>query len=65
MHHLPIDLGWSANHNGDFSGDVSINRPDGSSFSVPYFVLEAIVAQKVRSDRINNLEQAEPRDLLK
>jgi hypothetical protein len=66
MHHLGIDLGWYANHNGDFSGDIEIgNSASGEKITVPFFVLAAIVAEKVRQDRISALEDAKPDDLLR
>src|SRR3954468_13991555 len=65
MHNLPIGRGWSANHNGDFSGDVDFSDHDGKHYVIPFFALEAVVAEKVRRERIAALEDADPGDLLK
>lgn len=65
MHNLTLNSGWAVNFNGDFSGDVHVVRPDGSSFSMPFYVMEEAVGEKVRRERISYLEQAKARDLLK
>ena len=64
MHTLTCDP-FAINYNGDFSGDVIIrHRQTGGSFTVPYSVLEELVAEKVRQDRIATLEQATTEELL-
>ena len=63
-HNLTIQ-GHTANFNGDFSGEVIIWLPQGrGSFAVPFVVLETIVAEKVRRQRISALEDASPSELL-
>jgi hypothetical protein len=58
MHMMEIN-GWTVHHNGDFSGHVEIVRPDKSlASSVPFEVLEAVVAEKIRRERIAALEEA-------
>lgn len=66
MHTLEIE-GWIVHHNGGFDGDVELHAPGTPSHVtvVPFSVLAAIVAEKIRADRISALEDAEPRDLLK
>lgn len=59
---------WVILHNGDFSGFVEIKHMQHDhvlgSMKVPFAVLEALVAEKVRQDRIAELEQAAPSELL-
>lgn len=65
MHHLSWHSQWAANFNGDFSGDVIFVAPDGTKHAIPFSHCLSVVAEKVRRDRINALEQADDRDLLK
>lgn len=57
-------------HNGDFSGDVSIclyRSGDSDPYleaSIPFAIMEWIVAEKVRNDAIAFLEEADPGSLL-
>lgn len=65
MHNLEIN-GWNINVNGDFSGDVVIDHPDElRRISIPFAILEGIVAEKVRRERIAAIEQMPPTDLLR
>lgn len=66
MHMLELDDGYAASCNGDFSGNILFRTPGdtGYTISLPFSVLEAVVAEKVRADRIAALEEAEPRELL-
>lgn len=67
MHNIEFFGGWSANFNGDFSGDVELRSPGTPTqvMVVPYGILQAIVAEKVRRDRIAAIENAKDEDLLK
>lgn len=56
-------------HNGDYSGPIEIARRDVSGeahhvASLPMWLLEHIVAAKVRQHRIAKLEDSGPDDLL-
>ena len=66
MHSLESN-GWIAHFNGDFSGDVELRAPGTPTqvTSVPFTVLQEIVAEKVRRDRIAALEEASPDELLR
>ncbi len=56
---------YTVNYNGDFSGDVILrHKESGSSFTIPFNVLEELVAEKVRADRIGALEEATAEELL-
>lgn len=50
-------------HNGDFSGDIEIVRPDGK-LTVPFEDVASIVAEFVKQRRIEDLESAIPLKLL-
>ena len=68
----PQDQGTVFQHNGDFSGDVTIvaesrdveqtgRAPDGKPFTyvtIPFEAIEALVAEKVRVKLIGELETA-------
>ena len=74
----PQDHGTVFNHNGDFSGDVTVmvdsshveqtgRAPDGKPYtyvSIPFEALEALVAEKVRLKLIEELETASVERLL-
>ena len=74
MHTLKVpgpsgsDGNWIINHNGDFSGVIIIRdytceaRPE---IHVPYHVLEAIVAKKIRQEAIEAIEGMDDHDLLR
>lgn len=64
MHHLDIGNGWSAIHNGDFSGDIQLLSPNGGQFVAPYSLLEAVVGAKVRMDRISKIEQMSAKEII-
>lgn len=66
MHSMEME-GWVAHFNGDFSGNVELRSPGTPTHvtDVPFVVLQAIVAEKVRRERISALEQAPDQDLLK
>ena len=65
MHNLMIH-GWNVNFNGDFSGDIYLEPPNSPDvMKVPFSLMAALVAEKVRRDRITALEQADDAELLK
>lgn len=64
MHTMEFYSRWRIHHNGDFSGDVTLVSPDGVETTVPFAHLFALVAEKVRRDRIATLEQADTKQLL-
>lgn len=65
MHYLRIDDTAGANHNGDFTGDVYIEiAGEEEEIVVPMYVMEAIVAAKIRAARIAELEDATVAELL-
>lgn len=70
MHHMEVG-NYSINFNGDFSGDILVDLTNGSGFvgvkrvcEMPFMVMAAIVAEKIRRDRISELEEATPEDIL-
>lgn len=64
-HSISFYSGWTVNFNGDFSGDVEFVAKDGTRHAIPFHAVEAVVAEKVKRDRIAKLEDMDPRDLLK
>lgn len=71
MHTLNVDGGYLVVHNGDFSGDLMIRSPrgcqhheEGAEHWMPFHVLQAVVAEKMRADRISALEEASTEELL-
>lgn len=73
MHSMTLGP-YYVHFNGDFSGDVivtdSVAQEDGSTrrrelAKLPYWLLEEIVAEKVRRERISTLENASRGDLIK
>lgn len=52
------------NFNADLSGDVDITTPDGRRFQVPGGDLVSFVADYVRRQKIEELEQAETLEIL-
>ena len=65
MHSMEWFSKWSANFNGDFSGDVIFRDPQGVEHAIPFAHCESVVAEKVRRARISAIENADERDLLK
>lgn len=65
MHSLSWYSKWTANFNGDFSGNVEFIAPDGTRHSIPFDHCASVVAEKIRRDRISALEDAADKDLLK
>lgn len=64
MHTLMIGC-YAIQHNGDFSGSVILrNKETGRSSTIAFSVLEELVAEKLRADRIARLEQATTEELL-
>ena len=63
MHHLDIGR-WYANFNGDFSGDIEIGGREGQKYSIPFYVLAKIVAEKIRREQIAKMENATLEQLL-
>jgi len=59
---------WVVNHNGDFSGFVEIKHMQHEfvlgSMKVPFAVLECLVAEKIRAEKIAELEQMSAVELL-
>ncbi len=65
MHTTDIGHDWKAVHNGDFSGEVQLINPNGITAGiVAFWVMEAIVAQKVRMERFRTLENMSDMGLL-
>ena len=65
MSHSMTIEGHTASFNGDFSGDVTIWLPQGeAAFSVPFSVIEAVVAEKYRRNIISAVEDATPAGIL-
>jgi len=64
MHSLSWYSKWSANFNGDFSGDVEFVAPDGTRHSIPFAHCASVVAEKIRRDVINWAEGAKDEALL-
>jgi len=72
------DIGTVFEHNGDFSGEVTIvaesgqieqsgRAPDGKPYTyvtIPFEAIEALVAEKVRARKIAALEEATPEQIL-
>jgi hypothetical protein len=70
MHSMKIG-NYTANFNGDFSGDIIVFQGDGPGFvgtkkvaEIPFMVMLALVGEKLRRERINELEQMEPMDVV-
>lgn len=64
MHNLKIGV-WSINYNGDFSGSVFFRKDGvGNWAGIPFTVIEQLVAEKVRAERIAHLEMADTKELL-
>ena len=57
--------GINIHHNGDFSGNAIICKPNEEPFEVPFYVLRAFVAEQVRNKKIAALEQASSEELLR
>ena len=62
---------WRVHHNGDYSGDVRIVPPDGYDYyqddtwiQLPFDLLKQMVAEYIRSNLTEELEQAHPDKLL-
>jgi hypothetical protein len=71
--HFKIDgQPYTVHHNGDYSGDVIIALAGGDEpyvaetelRPIPFQLMEKLVAEKVRDERISALEQMEPKRLL-
>ena len=62
--HTMEEQGWRITYNGDFSGEIRFASPQGDKSRLPFTVLEAVVAEKVRGERIERLEQASAQELL-
>lgn len=65
MHSMEIN-GWTVHFNGDFSGDIELHAPGFPTgvTKVPFEVLAEVVAEKVRRDRISELENASAEEIL-
>lgn len=66
MHTMELFGGWRVHHNGDFSGDVEITAPGTPTqvMVVPMLVLQCVVAEQLRRERIAALEDAGPLDII-
>ncbi len=75
MHTLQVnceDGQYVVFHNGDFSGEIIVQRRaslkpgarDSSEVTVPYAVMEAVVAANLQSELIGALEQMAPAEFL-
>jgi len=62
MHHITCGEYW-INYNSDFSGDLHI-RKDDFFVKLPMELFEAIVAQKIRTEMITTLENADNQTIL-
>lgn len=57
--------GWTMNYNSDFSGTVFLScEAENVRIEVPFEVLAGFVAEAVRANRRNVLEDASPGELL-
>jgi hydroxymethylglutaryl-CoA reductase len=71
MHTTVLHDSWIAIHNGDFSGNVTLRKFDElcekviAEIEVPVTVIEELVAEKIRGERIAELEQATTAELLR
>ncbi len=64
MHALELSKDTQVFYNGDFSGDIIIVQDGKPEVKIPFAYLKAIVAEYVRGERIEELEQATPDQLL-
>jgi hypothetical protein len=64
-HSISFYSNWTVHFNGGFDGDVEFVAPDGTKHAIPFHAVEAVVAEKIKRDRISTLENMDPRDLLK
>lgn len=70
MHTMRFDEipDWTVNHNGDFSGDVTLYRDDQgqgtAELEVPFALLKGLVAEYIRRKAIAQLERATPDEVL-
>lgn len=64
-HSLQLPGGWTAIHNGDFSGDICFLHEGKAAATVPFEVIRGVVAQAVRNEKISRLEQASDGEILK
>ena len=67
MHTTNLSEGWYAIHNGNFSGEVKLGRRDWHDDAmqpVPFEVLIELVAESKRREKIAQIENATPRDVL-
>ncbi|HEX8106688.1 MAG TPA: hypothetical protein VF516_03120 [Kofleriaceae bacterium] len=55
---------WSINFNGDFSGDVHFVSPTNERYIIPYEVVQAVVAERVRRAKVAFFEDADDDSLL-
>lgn len=64
MRSCTTEDGTTFHHNGDYSGDIIIQRPGFGEITVPFKGILQLVANYIRQERISQLEQAEPKELL-
>jgi len=64
MHTTKIDE-WTIHHDGGYSGTAIFIAPNGLELIIPISVIETLVANKIRDERIRWLEDAEPLDILR
>jgi hypothetical protein len=58
------EIGY-ARHNGDWSGDVTIEHIDGTFIGkIPFTVMQQLVAEKIRQDAVRRLEDIDCWDII-
>lgn len=55
---------WTINFNGDFSGEVEFVDPHGVKCNLPFDVVRAVVAERVRRAKISFIEDSNDDELL-
>lgn len=70
MHHMKIG-NYDVNFNGDFSGDIIVQQTNGADFvgtkevaKIPFMVMLAVVGEKLKRERIAELEDMEPHEVV-
>ena len=64
MHTFQGGYGITFHHNGDFSGDVIVNKADGSTMMIPFEAMKNLVVEYIRQCYIATIEYATPDELL-
>jgi hypothetical protein len=67
-HTTKIDDRWSAIHDGDYHGDIEIVDANAEFNddvpTIPFYVMEALVAASIRKHKIRQLEDMSDHELL-